>query len=102
MPPEYHETIRQELLKVLSEGPCSSKDLSAAAGISEREVYGHLEHIHKSLSSSERRLVIIPAECRKCGFVFTKRERFRKPGKCPVCRGESIREPLYAVSEKTS
>ncbi len=86
----------QELLL----GSRSAKDLSAAARIPEREVSGHLEHIRKTLASSGRHLVIIPAECKKCGFVFSKRERLKKPGKCPVCKGESIREPLFSLEQR--
>lgn len=65
--------------------------------ISEKEVYGHMEHIHKTLERSGRPLVVTPAECTQCGFMFKKRGRLTKPGRCPVCRGESIREPLFEV-----
>ena len=95
--PETHETIRREIIAELLRGPRSARDLSAAARIPEREVSSHLEHIQKSLASSGGRLVIMPAECKKCGFVFTKREKLKRPGKCPVCRGESIREPLFTI-----
>lgn len=100
IPPETHDTIRQEIIAQLLQGPCSARDLSAAAKIPEREVYGHLEHIQKSLEATEQQLLLIPAECKKCGFVFAKREKFKRPGKCPVCRGESIREPLFTIEEK--
>ncbi len=100
IPPETHDTIRQEIITELLQAPRSARDLSGSAGIPEREVYNHLEHIQKSVASSGGRLVILPAECKKCGFVFSKREKFRRPGKCPVCRGESIREPLFAIEER--
>lgn len=90
-------TVRRELVAALEEGPCSAKDLSAAVGIPEKEVYGHLEHIQRTMSASGRHFTVTPAECRKCGFVFSKRERLKKPGKCPACRGESIREPLFFI-----
>ncbi len=101
IPPETHDTIRQEIIAELLQGPCSARDLSGSVGIPEREVYNHLEHIQKSVVSSGRRLVILSAECKKCGFVFAKRERFTRPGKCPVCRGESIREPLFTIEDKS-
>jgi len=98
-PRETHDTIRQEIIAELLQGTCSARDLSAAAKVPEREVYDHLEHIHKSIASSALHLVITPAECKKCGFVFAKREKLKRPGKCPVCKGESIREPLFAIEE---
>jgi hypothetical protein len=96
-PPAMHDTVRKELIAALMEGPASARDLSAAAGIRERDVDGHLEHIKKSLSATGHRLIVTPAECKKCGFVFSKREKLKRPGKCPVCKGESIREPLFSI-----
>lgn len=95
IPQERHETIRQKIMDILEGKPFSAKDISGEVGISVREVFDHLEHIQKSISRGDYHLVITPAECKKCGFVFRKRERLKKPGKCPVCRGESIQEPLF-------
>ena len=99
-PPETHDTVRHAIAAQLQQGPCSARDLSASVGISEREVQGHLEHIRKSILTSGLHLIVRPAECKKCGFVFAKREKLKRPGKCPVCRGESIREPLFVIEEK--
>jgi len=99
-PLETFDTVRQEIIAELLNGPASARDLSAAVRIPEREVQGHLEHICKTISSSSRHLVVTPAECKKCGFVFAKREKLKRPGKCPVCKGESIREPRFAIEEK--
>ena len=97
---EMYETIRHAIMAELAQGVCSARDISSAVGISEREVSVHLEHIRKSIALSEKHLTIIPAECKKCGFVFAKREKLKRPGKCPVCKGESIREPLFEIEEK--
>jgi hypothetical protein len=99
IPPSMHDTIRQEIIAALLEGPCSARELSAAARIPEREVPVHLEHIKKSLTTSGQRLVVTPAECKKCGFIFSKREKLKRPGKCPVCKGESIREPRFMIEK---
>ncbi len=99
VPGVMHESARRELFAVLRGGQQSAKELSSRIGISEKDVYDHLEHIRKSAHSSGQRLAVVPAECRKCGFVFSKRERLKKPGKCPVCRSESIHEPLFSVVE---
>jgi len=100
IPPETHDTIRQAIVAALLQGLCTAKDLSAAVKISEREVDGHLEHIRKSLAGTGQQLLLMPAECKKCGFVFSKRDKFKRPGKCPVCRGESIREPRFTIEKK--
>lgn len=97
IPEERQDTMRHTLLAMLEEGPCTAREISGGAGIPEKEVYNHLEHLRKTLSTSGRRLAISPAECRSCGFLFTKRERLKKPGRCPVCRGESIQEPVFSL-----
>ncbi len=92
-----HDTVRHELIAALEQGQRSAKELSSEVRISEKEVYDHLEHIRKSLQGSGRQFTVMPAECRKCGFVFSKRARLGKPGKCPLCRAESIHGPLFSI-----
>jgi hypothetical protein len=62
-----------------------------------KEILGHLEHLERSLLNQGCSLAVEPAECCRCGFVFNKRERLKKPGCCPVCRGEVLHEPLFSV-----
>ena len=97
VPSSRQNTIRRQIQEVLEQETLSARDISAAVGIPEKDVYGHLEHLQRSLQRENRRLDVTPAQCRKCGFVFTKRNRLSRPGKCPICRGESIEEPLFEV-----
>jgi predicted Zn-ribbon and HTH transcriptional regulator len=97
VPSERRETVRQEIISALTGRLLSSKDISAEVGIPEKSVYEHLDHIQRSLHGKDRRLSVTPAECLTCGFVFRKRERLSKPGRCPVCRSELIREPLFSL-----
>ncbi len=101
IPVSMHDTVRHEILLVLERGFRSAGQISREVRISEREVYDHLDHIRKTVSKSGKHLIIAPAECKKCGFVFTKRERLSKPGRCPLCRGESIQEALFSISERS-
>ena len=100
VPAERHETVRREIVEILRGQILSAKDISAAARIPEKEVYDHLEHIQRSLIKQEYHLAVTPAECKKCGFIFKKREKLKKPGRCPVCRGESIEEPLFSLEDE--
>jgi transcriptional regulator len=100
IPVSMHNTVRHEILSVLEQGLRSAGEISREVRISEREVYDHLEHIRKTASRSAKHLIITPAECRRCGFIFSKRERLRKPGRCPLCRGESIKESLFSIGER--
>lgn len=98
IPAERYETIRRLIISTLGGKTLSAKEISGEVGISEKDVYGHLEHIHKSVEREGGHLIVTPAECQDCGFVFKKRDRLTKPGKCPVCNGESITVPLFSVS----
>jgi predicted Zn-ribbon and HTH transcriptional regulator len=91
------ETFRHAVIALLSRQTLSAKDISFEASIAEKEVYGHLEHIRRSIHAIGGVLEMTPAECRTCGFVFAKRDRLTPPGKCPVCRSESINEPLFTI-----
>ena len=97
IPVQRNETVRQSIITLLEGQTLSAKEISANVRVSEKDVYEHLEHIQKKKTVS---LAVSPAECRKCGYIFTNRERLRKPGRCPECKGESIQEPLFSISKK--
>ncbi len=97
-PPRPEEqTVRRRLLELLAGESLSAREISQALSIPEKEVAPHLEHLRRTLHPGEQRLEVTPALCRKCGFSFAKRERLRRPSKCPVCRSESIEAPRFAV-----
>lgn len=99
-PEERYETLRHRIVSMLKERPSTGKELSGQLRIPEKDVYEHLEHIRKTMNKGPYRLLVEPARCEKCGFVFRKRGRLKAPGKCPMCRSESLAEPLFSV-EKT-
>ncbi len=90
-------TDRKYLIELLKDDWLDSLELSAEAGIPEKEVYAHLSHIQRSLKNSGQRLNMVPAECRSCGYVFKKRKRLEKPGKCPICKKTYIAPPRFMV-----
>lgn len=98
VPAERCDTVRQSILSLLCREEVNAMDISEAVGVSVKEVNEHLEHIRHSLHREGKILSILPSECRGCGFVFAKRDRFKRPGRCPVCRGQSISQPRYAVT----
>jgi transcriptional regulator len=96
-PVEAHNTVRRLIMTELEQGPLSARDISGLVGIPEKEVAGHLDHIRQSLHRTGGRLVLQPAECSKCGFVFDKRDRLTRPSRCPVCKSESLHSPLFSI-----
>ncbi len=97
LPPVRDETIRQRVIALLAAERVTAREISIQVGIPEREVYGHLEHIRRTLHQEGREFTLVPAECLGCGFVFNKRERLTRPGRCPLCRHEHLLEPLFAI-----
>lgn len=95
-------TTRQAIIEALSGKTLTSKEISGAVGIREKDVLEHLEHIARSFHKGRpdgRVFVVEPSECLECGFVFRKRERLRTPSKCPVCRSEGITATRFGITE---
>ena len=97
IPVEEKDTVRRQIRALLMAGPHTAKEISAAIRRPEKEIGNHLEHLRKSLHAEGCRLTQVPAECRGCGFVFRKRDRLKAPGRCPVCKGESISDPSFLI-----
>jgi transcriptional regulator len=96
-PGERGETLRETLRRVLREGPATARDLSAAAGVREKDVAEHLAHLSRSLAHRGERLVVEPASCLACGYRFAERSRLTRPGACPSCRSTRIDPPVFRV-----
>jgi predicted Zn-ribbon and HTH transcriptional regulator len=91
-------TIRQDMIALLQAEECRLRDISQALHISEKEARDHLAHIRRSLSASRQALIISPAECLACGFIFKGRQRLTRPGRCPECRRTRISMPRFHIT----
>ncbi len=97
VPVERHDTLRHQIIFLLEEYLLSAREISHILRIPEKDVSQHLDHIKKSFHKTGRELVVMPAECEQCGFVFKKRTRLAKPGKCPMCHSTLIKPPLFSI-----
>jgi predicted Zn-ribbon and HTH transcriptional regulator len=93
-------TVRERILEALRDGAVTARDLSQLVGIREHDVAAHLEHVEHSLKHRAETLVIEPSVCRDCGFAFTQRHRYTRPGSCPNCRGRRISLPRFWVAPR--
>jgi len=89
-------TLRKKIAEALEAEYLDSQEISKLFGVREREVLDHLQHIAKSVHP--RHLTIEPASCKRCGFSFRKRTRLNTPGRCPVCKSESISPPRFKIN----
>jgi predicted Zn-ribbon and HTH transcriptional regulator len=90
-------TIRQRIRFEISVEDLTLRELSERLRVSEKELLGHMEHVRRSIKGEEQ-FVVVASECMKCGFIFTKRTRLKRPSKCPTCRSEEITEPIYSIT----
>ena len=91
------QTIRQQMITLLSEREMGARELSQAMGIREKDVYEHLSHIARSAAAQRKRLIIVPFRCLACGYVFQDRKRFTRPGRCPCCKKSRVQQPTYRI-----
>jgi predicted Zn-ribbon and HTH transcriptional regulator len=82
----------------LRRGPLTALELSQLIKVSEKDVVKHLPHVAKS-TAHNLKLRITPARCEECGFAFSKRTRFTRPGRCPRCKSERIIPPAFSFAE---
>ncbi len=95
VPPQRFETDRQRIIRVLETGePRTVPDLSTEAGISQATVAEILD----GLRAGGVRLTVHPAHCLGCGFRFEKRDRSKRPGRCPRCRSNRIGRARFHLS----
>jgi predicted Zn-ribbon and HTH transcriptional regulator len=90
------ERLREALLATVDTGASVTlRELSSAAGISEKDIAQHLEHLARSLKNDGFRLEVEPASCIACEHVFKDRQRYTTPGACPACRSERVAPPSF-------
>jgi hypothetical protein len=97
VPKERSETLRQSIIDELRGGALSARDLSASVSLREKEIAPHLEHLSRSLKAKGERLIVEPAQCMGCDFVFDERRSLTKPTRCPSCKGERIKAPRFRI-----
>jgi predicted Zn-ribbon and HTH transcriptional regulator len=90
--------FRRDLLELLSHEPRSVSRLARELGVPRGDVEEDLRHMIRSARAAGHRVVVVPARCRSCGFLFSE-DKLSKPGKCPACRGTRIFEPQIAVEK---
>jgi len=89
-------TVRKDLVALLSAGPRSVSSLARELGLGRGDVEDDLRHALRSARAAGHHVVVIPAQCRTCGFTFGE-EKLTKPGKCPACRGTRLFEPQISI-----
>ena len=88
-------TLRRQLRELLA-APRSAGSLARELGLRRGDIEEELRHAIRSARAAGERVIVTPARCKQCGFVFDE-EKLSKPGKCPACRGTRIFEPQISI-----
>jgi predicted Zn-ribbon and HTH transcriptional regulator len=88
-------TLRQQIGSMLTQ-PRTISSIAHELGIARPDAEEHVRHLLRSARATGRRVVVEPARCRGCGFVFEE-SKLTKPGKCPDCKGSHLYEPLIQI-----
>jgi predicted Zn-ribbon and HTH transcriptional regulator len=81
---------------MLTSQPRSVSSIARELGLDRRDVEDHLRHAIRSARAAGHHVIIEPARCKQCGFVFGE-DKLSKPGKCPDCRGSRIFEAQIRI-----
>ena len=93
MPPV---TVRRDIAQILTTGPRSVSALARELGLDRRDAEDDLRHAIRSARAAGHQVVVEPARCKQCGFLFGE-DKLSKPGKCPSCRGTRIFEAQIRI-----
>ena len=88
----------QEIIQILSGEALSLPELAGILRVHIKEIYADLPHIEKSIQRRGK-LVITPAQCRKCGFIFKDHPKIKTPSRCPKCKGKWMKEAAFQIQE---
>ena len=55
-----------------------------------------LRHLQMSLRHTSATLLMVPPECRACGFTF-RVEHPKAPSRCPRCKSDKVTDPVFRV-----
>lgn len=94
------KTTREEIREILEsyrETPSSICEYyTSEDSITKKDVLKHIEHIRKTLRNEDKKLVVIPPECKSCGFNEYD-NKVNIPSRCPNCKSERTTEPVFAI-----
>ena len=92
-------TRRQQIMEMLREEPISLQHLANFFRVEMREISGDVEHIKRTLKGKAD-LIMQPAQCRQCGYVFRGRSKIKRPSRCPKCKHERIIPSLFSIKDR--
>ena len=89
--------FRRDLMAMLSALPRSVSSLARELGLTRGDVEDDLRHMIRSARAAGHQVIIDPARCRACDFVF-REDKLSKPSRCPECKQSRILEAQISIA----
>jgi predicted Zn-ribbon and HTH transcriptional regulator len=96
-------TRREQIAQIIedAEYPLTAQDICDILDIKKRSIiYEDIDHIALSVKNQGKQVIVSPARCGKCQYIFRKMKSAKAPTKCPKCRSEWILPPAFLIREK--
>lgn len=90
-------TRRQQIVERLAANEWEFDDLRHEFGLTVKVLEEDLRHIERSVRAAGQRLIVRPARCEVCDFLF-KSTALHPPGRCPSCRDRRIIGPWFSIA----
>lgn len=93
---EASRTTRQRIADQLRAEALAAGAIAREFEIRTSDALDHVEHIARSLESTDEQLLVAPPECEECGFTDFD-DLVNRPSRCPKCKNEGVAEPVFRV-----
>ena len=91
-------TRREDIIEYLKKNPSTINELAILNETVSSVIVEDLEHIFKTLKNEPENLLIKPASCINCDYIFSaKRKKYSDPKKCPECHSERINPQVFKI-----
>ncbi|AEH24141.1 hypothetical protein PYCH_04510 [Pyrococcus yayanosii CH1] len=95
-------TRRERIIELLLERDYSVSELARILEIkgkgARKAIIEELKAISRIAKRERMTLLVRPAQCRKCGFLF--KPEINVPSRCPRCKSEWIEEPRFKLERR--
>ncbi|MDH4215014.1 MAG: HTH domain-containing protein [Candidatus Thorarchaeota archaeon] len=96
-------TRREEIIRLLesTDQPMTAQEICDILDVRKRSiVYEDINHIAHTVRNQGKEVIVKPASCGKCHYVFKVKDSAKAPTKCPKCRSEWILAPSFFIRMK--
>lgn len=93
---EQSRTTRERIAASLRDRELAPPAIAREFEVDTTTALSHVEHIARSLESTDEELLVAPPACRDCGFDAFD-DLLNRPSRCPACKSEAVADPVFRI-----